>query len=130
MLHPWRSKAAGTAGQFRARVDHPKAMADLLRNGFIWTPFCPDLDQTLFEPNTNLFVPFLFMANGHLGHASDGTLEAGKRRKHLFYLAKLFTGTENTRFVVPGSPQCFKVLVLSSGKLGACSEGTPPVASA
>ena len=90
-------------------------MADLLRNGFIWTPFCPDLDQAIFEPDKNPFVPFLFVANGPLGHASDGTLEAGKRRKHLFYRAKLFTGAENTRFVVPGSPQCFKV---HAGKAG------------
>ena len=25
-------------------------MADLFPNGFIWTPFCPDLDQAIFEP--------------------------------------------------------------------------------
>ena len=24
-------------------------MADLLPDGFIWTPFCPDLDQAIFE---------------------------------------------------------------------------------
>ena len=28
----------------------PKAIADLLPDGFIWTPFCPDLDQAIFEP--------------------------------------------------------------------------------
>ena len=27
----------------------PKAIADLLPNGFMWTAFCPDSDQTIFE---------------------------------------------------------------------------------
>ena len=72
------------------------------------------------------FGAFLFVADGPPGHAPDGTLEAGKRRKHVFYRAKLFTGAENTRFVVPERPQCVKVFVLSSGKPGASSEGTPP----
>ena len=28
----------------------PETMADLFPDGFIWTPFCPDLDQPIFEP--------------------------------------------------------------------------------
>ena len=52
-----------------------------------------------------VFDAFLFVANGPPGHAPDGTLEAGKRRKHVFYRAKLFTGAENMRFVMPGKPK-------------------------
>ena len=34
---------------FRTRIHFPKAMADLRQYGFIWTPFCADLDQSIFE---------------------------------------------------------------------------------
>ena len=33
-----------------ARSPLPKSIAHLLPYGFIWTPFCPDLDQAIFEP--------------------------------------------------------------------------------
>jgi len=35
---------------FRAQIHLPKAIASLLLNCFILTLFCPDLDQTIFEP--------------------------------------------------------------------------------
>ena len=35
---------------FRTQMHLPETMADLLPDGFIWTPFCPDLDQAIFEP--------------------------------------------------------------------------------
>ena len=35
---------------FQIQIHRPKAMADLLPDGFIWTPFCPDPDQAIFEP--------------------------------------------------------------------------------
>ena len=37
------------SGNFRAQTHDPKAMADLLPDGFIWTPFSSDLDQAIFE---------------------------------------------------------------------------------
>ena len=37
-------------GHFRAQVYLHKTIADLLPYGFIWTPFCPDLDQVIFAP--------------------------------------------------------------------------------
>ena len=30
-------------------------MADLLPDGFIWTPFCPDLDRAIFMETETLF---------------------------------------------------------------------------
>ena len=38
------------SSHFRNLIPLPKAMADLLPYGFIWTPFCPDLHQAIFEP--------------------------------------------------------------------------------
>ena len=38
------------ASHFKARIHLHKTMAGLLSNCFIWTPFCPDLDQASFEP--------------------------------------------------------------------------------
>ena len=38
------------SGYCRAQVHLPKAVTDLLPYGFIWTPFCPDLDQATFAP--------------------------------------------------------------------------------
>ena len=37
------------SGHFRAQRYHPKATAYLFPDGFIWTPFCPDPDQAIFE---------------------------------------------------------------------------------
>ena len=37
------------SSHFRIRRHIPKAMADSLPGGFIWTPFCPDLDQAIVE---------------------------------------------------------------------------------
>ena len=34
----------------RTQMHLPETVADLLPDGFIWTPFCPDLDQAIFEP--------------------------------------------------------------------------------
>ena len=45
-------------------------MADLLPDGFIWTPFCPDLDQAIFEPMYTLpklwLICFQMASFGHL----------------------------------------------------------------
>ena len=35
---------------FRTQMHLPETMADLLPDGFIWTPFCPDLNRATFEP--------------------------------------------------------------------------------
>ena len=34
---------------FRVHIHIPKPIADLLPDGFIWIPFCQDMDQTIFE---------------------------------------------------------------------------------
>ena len=53
-LNPFRRLALGRLenimNHFRAQVYPPKAMANLLPYGFLWTPFCPDLDQAILEP--------------------------------------------------------------------------------
>ena len=38
------------SSNFRTRIHLPETIADLLPYGFIWTPFCPDLDQAIFKP--------------------------------------------------------------------------------
>ena len=37
------------SGHFRIRRRTPKTIADVAPDGFIWTPFCEDLDQAIFE---------------------------------------------------------------------------------
>ena len=50
------------SSHFRTLVHPPKAMADLLPYGFTWTSFCPDPDQSIFEPS-NPSTPFKAMAD-------------------------------------------------------------------
>ena len=38
------------SSHFRTQIHLPKAIADLLPDGFIWTPFCPDMDQATWNP--------------------------------------------------------------------------------
>ena len=58
------------SSQFRAQVHFPKAMAELLPVGFIWIPFCPDLDQAIFEPRYTLpkvwQICFQMVSFGHI----------------------------------------------------------------
>ena len=35
---------------FRTQMHLPETMTDLLPDGFIWIPFCPDLNRATFEP--------------------------------------------------------------------------------
>ena len=55
---------------FQTQMHPPKAMADLHPDGFILTPFCPDLDRATFEPR-NIFpkleqICFQMASFGHL----------------------------------------------------------------
>ena len=45
-------------------------MADLLPNAFIWTPFCPDLDQTIFKAGT---YQVAYQTVGHLVSGRAGS---------------------------------------------------------
>ena len=49
---------------------HPKAITKLLPNGFIWEPFCSDLDQSIFMPRytapTLWQICFQMASFGHL----------------------------------------------------------------
>ena len=38
------------SNHYRTQVHPPKALADLLPYGFIWTPFCPDPNQAIVQP--------------------------------------------------------------------------------
>ena len=38
------------SSHFRTQIHLSKTVADLLPYGFIWTPFCPDIDQAIFKP--------------------------------------------------------------------------------
>ena len=53
-LNPFSRPALGRFEErlrhFQTQTHHPKALADLLPDGFIWTPFRPDLDQAILEP--------------------------------------------------------------------------------
>ena len=48
----FRSRSGSS--HFRIQRHHPKAMSDLLPDGFIWIPFNPDLDQAMFEPSDTI----------------------------------------------------------------------------
>ena len=76
---------AGQAGQgrpkaarhFRAQVHHPKTMADSFPNGFIWAPFCPDLDQATCQPRCLHLARFCLCQIDVLGRGSK-TGQAGQ----------------------------------------------------
>ena len=48
-LHSDTSLSRSGSSHFRTKMHIPKAIADLLSDGFMWTPFCPDLGQAIFE---------------------------------------------------------------------------------
>ena len=40
------------------QIHIPRAMADVLPDGFTWTPFCPDLGQAILEPRYTFPEPW------------------------------------------------------------------------
>ena len=57
---PSRSKPS----HLRRRVHLPETIADLFPYGFIWTRFCPDLSQAIFEPRCTF--PWLLRIYSHM----------------------------------------------------------------
>ena len=48
-LHSDTLLSRSGSSHFRTQIHIPKAIADLLPDGFIWMPFSLDLDQAIFE---------------------------------------------------------------------------------
>ena len=48
-LHSVTLPSRSGSGHLRSRRHLPEDVADLLPGGFLWIPFCPDLDQAIFE---------------------------------------------------------------------------------
>ena len=68
----WRADQAGQAGQ--AGQAH-KTMADLFPNGFIWSLFCPDLEEAICEPRYTHLAHFGMRYDVRIG--SDSKFNVG-----------------------------------------------------
>ena len=59
------------SSHFQAQVHLPKSITNLLPYGFIWTPFCPNIDQAIFEPRYTFPKPLQICSHmASFGHLS------------------------------------------------------------